>query len=144
MRFTAMSSLLAMVLLSAGAYAAAPDMRDGLWEITMKMDMPGMPAGMPPQIVKQCYTRKDVENPQRLAPQGGPGTDRCQMSNYQIKGNTASWNWSCKGTEEMSGNGTMTFSGTSYTGTTKMSMKNGGQTQNMTMQYSGRRVGDCK
>jgi len=136
--------LLVTVLLCGGAHAAAPNMSEGLWEITTQMDMPGMPAGMPPQTVKQCITRKDVENPQKLAPQGGPGSDHCQMSNYRMTGNTASWNWTCRGKEEMTGSGTMTFSGTSYTATTRMSIKHGGQIQNMTMQYSGKRVGDCK
>ena len=118
-------------------------MREGLWEITMKMEMAGMPGGMPPQVLKQCMTKKDVENPQKLA-QGGPGSERCQVSNYQLKGNTASWDMACKGPEEMTGSGTMTFSGDSYSGTNRMSMKSSGQTHNMTMQHSGKRIGDCK
>jgi hypothetical protein len=109
----------------------------------MKMEMAGMPGGMPPQVVRQCMTKKDVENPQRLA-QGGPGADRCQISNYQLRGSTASWDMACKGPEEMTGSGTITFSGDSYTGTNRMTVKSGGQTQNMTMQYSGKRLGDCK
>jgi hypothetical protein len=142
MRFIA-ASLLAAVVLSQSAHGAAPNMREGMWEITMKMEMAGMPGGMPPQVIKQCMTKKDIENPQRFA-QGGPAADRCQVSNYQLKGNTASWDMACKGPEEMTGSGTITFSGDSYTGTTRMSMKSGGQTQNMTMQSSAKRIGDCK
>ena len=142
MRFIAAPAV-AVALLSQGALAAAPNMNPGMWEITMKMDMPGMPAGMPPQVVKQCLTQKDAENPQKFA-QGGPGSERCQVSNYQLKGNTASWDMACKGSEEMTGSGTMTFGGDSYTGTTRMTMKSGGQTHNMTMQYSGKRLGECK
>jgi len=142
MRFV-VSSILAAAVLSQGAHAAAPNMREGMWEITMKMEMAGMPGGMPPQTVKQCFTKKDTENPEKFA-QSGPGSERCQISNYQLKGNTASWDMACKGPEEMTGSGTITFSGDSYAGTNRMSMKSGGQTQNMTMQYSGKRVGDCK
>jgi hypothetical protein len=142
MRFV-VASILAAAVLSQGAQAAAPNMREGMWEITMKMEMAGMPGGMPPQVVKQCFTKKDTENPQKFA-QSGPGSERCQISNYQLKGNTASWDMACKGPEEMTGSGTITFSGDSYTGTNRMSMKSGGQGQNMTMQYSGKRVGDCK
>lgn len=142
MRFVVASMLVAAAL-SQAAHAAAPNMREGMWEITMKMEMAGMPGGMPPQVVKQCVTKTDTENPQKLA-QGGPGAERCQVSNYQLKGNTASWDMACKGAEEMTGTGTMTFSGDSYTGTNRMSMKSGGQTHNMTMQYSGKRIGDCK
>ena len=142
MRFLLASAVLA-TLISQDAHAAAPNMREGMWEITAKMDMPGMPAGMPPQVMRQCLTQKDAENPQKLA-QGGPGAERCQISNYQLKGNTASWDMACKGPEEMTGTGTFTFNGDSYTGMTRMSMKSGGQTHNMTMQHSGKRIGDCK
>jgi hypothetical protein len=137
------ASLLAAVALAQNVHAAAPNMREGMWEITMKMDMAGMPGGMPPQVMKQCMTKKDIEDPQRFA-RGGPGADRCQVSNYRLRGNTASWDMACKGPEEMTGNGTITFSGDSYTGTNRMTVKSGGQTHNMTMQYSGKRLGDCK
>ena len=142
MRFV-VASMLAATALSHAAHAAAPNMREGMWEITMKMEMAGMPGGMPPQVIKQCMTKKDVENPQKFA-QGGPGAERCQVSNYRLTGNTASWDMACKGPEEMTGSGTITFSGDSYTSTTRMAMKSGGQTQNMTMHSAAKRVGDCK
>lgn len=142
MRFSVVSAVV-ITLISQSAHAAAPNMREGMWEIAMKMEMPGMPGGMPTQVVKQCVTQKDAENPQKFAPQG-QGADRCQISNYQTKGNTVSWNMACKGSEEMTGSGTITFGGDSYTGTTRMSVKSGGETHNMTMQYSGKRIGDCK
>ena len=52
MRFV-FASILAAAALSQAAHAAAPNMREGMWEITMKMEMAGMPGGMPPQVVKQ-------------------------------------------------------------------------------------------
>jgi len=142
MRLAALSCVVT-ALVSAGGHAAAPNMREGMWEITTKMEMAGMPGGMPPQVVKHCVTKKDIENPQKFA-QGGPGSEHCQVSNYQLKGNTASWDMACKGGEEMTGSGTITFSGDSYASTTRMAMKSGGQTQNMTMHSAAKRVGDCK
>ena len=139
MRFITFPAVV-LALLSQGALAAAPNMKPGMWEITMKMDIPGMPSGMPPQVVKQCLTQKDTENPQKVTQAG----ENCQVSNYQMKGNTVSWDMACKGSQQMTGSGTMTFGGDSYTGTTRMSMKGGGQSHDMTMQYSGKRVGDCK
>ncbi len=137
--------LLAAALLSAPAYGAAPNMKEGLWEITTKMEMPGMPAGMPPQVVRQCITRKDLEDPSKTAPTGGdPRDNRCQMTGYKMQGNTATWNMACKGENAMTGSGSITYSGTSYSGTNKMTMTHGGQTQTMTMQYSARHLGDCK
>ena len=46
--------------------------------------------------------------------------------------------------DNMTGAGSMTFSGTSYTGTNKMAMKQGNQTMNMTMNYAGKHLGPCK
>ncbi len=144
MRFTTLS-LLATALVSAPAHAAAPNMKDGLWEITVKMEMPGMPAGMKPQVRQQCFTKKDLEDPRKTAPSGGdPKDNRCQMTDYKMQGNTATWNMACKGEDAMTGSGSMTYSGTSYSGTNKMTMKHGGQAQNMTMNYSGRHLGECK
>lgn len=61
-----------------------------------------------------------------------------------MQGNTASWRMECKGPEAMSGTGRITYSGNSYSGTTKLSMKQNGQTMNMTQTYNGKRVGNCK
>jgi|SRR5215831_6969142 len=139
MRFVFVSTV-AFALVAQDALAAAPNMKPGMWEITAKMEMPSMPGGMAPQVVKQCLTQKDTENPQKVA-QGG---QNCQISNYRQNGDTVSWDMACQGTEEMTGSGTITFAGETYTGTTRMSMKAGGQTHTMTMLYSGKRVGDCK
>ena len=66
------------------------------------------------------------------------------MTDYRMQGNGATWNMACKGEEAMTGSGSITYSGTSYSGTNKMTMKRGGQAQSMTMHYSGRRLGECK
>ena len=137
--------LAAAVLISTPAQAASPNIKEGLWEITMKMDMPGMPAGMKPQVVQQCITKKDIDDPRKTAPGGkDPANSRCEVSDYKMQGNTASWNMACKGENPMTGSGSMTYSGTSYSGTNKMTMTRGGKPQTMTMHYSGKHLGDCK
>jgi Protein of unknown function (DUF3617) len=140
---TITTSLLLAIVLSGIAHAAAPNMKEGLWEITTKMEMPGMPTGMPPQVMQQCFTGKDLEDPRKTAP-GGPGDSSCQMTDYKMQGNTATWNMACKGEGAMTGSGSITYSGTSYAGTNRMTMTHGGSTQTMTMQYSGRHLGACK
>ena len=136
--------LLSAAVLSGSAHAAAPDLKEGLWEITTKMEMPGMPAGMKPQVMQQCLTKKDLDDPRKTAPGGDPKDNRCQMTDYKMQGNTATWNMACKGEEAMTGSGSITYSGTSYSGTSKMTTKRGGQAQTMTMNYTGRRLGECK
>lgn len=129
---------------AGAALAATPNMKEGLWEITVKMDVAGMPAGMPPTITQQCVTQKDIENPQKMAMGNDPNSSRCETSDYKLQGNTATWKMACKGEAAMTGTGSMTFSGTSYTGANRMAMQQGNQTMNMTMNYAGKYLGPCK
>lgn len=125
------------------AYAAAPQMKEGLWEIAVTMDMPDMPKGVPPQKVQQCITRKDLESPQNMARGPDVSGDRCETTDYRLQANTATWKISCKGENAMTGTGSMTFTETGYQGTSRMTATRGGETVNMTMSYTGRYVGPC-
>jgi hypothetical protein len=49
-----------MLLVAASAQSATPNMKEGLWEVTVKMDMPGMPGNMPAQTTQRCVTAKDM------------------------------------------------------------------------------------
>lgn len=135
--------LLATALVCAGALAASPNMRDGMWEITTKMEMTGQKSiQMPQQTVKHCMTKKDVADPKRTTPSAGDAS-RCKMTDYKLQGNSATWKMACEGEGAMTGTGSVTYSGTSYQGSQTMSIKRGGQVMNMKMDYSGRRIGDC-
>lgn len=121
---------------------AAPNMQPGLWEITVKAEVAGMPA-MPAATARQCIRPADIEDGRRTVPQDNKDP-KCAMKDYKIQGNTANWRMECRGPEAMSGSGSITYSGTSYSGATKMTMKQGGQSMDMTQSFSGKRVGDCK
>ena len=122
---------------------ASPNMTPGLWEITVKSEIQGMTGGMgmPATTMTQCVRPADVQDGKRTVPQQDP---KCEMKDYKLQGNTARWRFECKGPEAMSGSGSMTYSGNSYSGSTKMSMKQQGRVINMTQSYSGKRLGDCK
>jgi hypothetical protein len=134
----------ALLVAALAAQAAAPNMKEGLWEVTVKMEVPGMPANMAPQTTQRCISAKDMEDPRKVGPNSDPRNSACEVTNHRMQGNTATWNMACKGPEEMSGTGTMTYEGDRYTGVNRMSMKQGGQVMNMTMNYSGRYLGACK
>jgi hypothetical protein len=131
-----------LILGGAGsASAAQPNIKDGLWEITMKMEMPGMPGAAPPQTLQRCFSAKDFEDP------GAMSRDKsmqCETSDYRLQGNTASWKIVCKGEGAMTGSGTATYGGTTYTMTSRMAMTHGGQTMNMTTTHTGKYLGPCK
>lgn len=135
-----------LAVASAAQAAAGPNMKPGLWEVTVKMEMPGMPHTMPPQTTQRCITPKDVEDPRKMGPAGDPrtGSDKCEMTNYRMQGNTANWEMACKGQGEMKGTGSMTYEGDRYSGVNRMTMNQGGKPMQMTMTYSGRYLGECK
>lgn len=136
--------LLLVTLFFGPAHAASPNMRDGLWEVTTKMEMTGKSGvAMPQQTVRNCLTKKDVENPRGSAPGTAGKDNRCKMTDYKLQGNTATWKMACEGKGAMTGSGSITYNGDSYTGSQTMAMSQGGQAMNMKMNYSGRRIGDC-
>ena len=120
----------AVTLSIPGAVQAAAT--GDLWESTTQMTMAGMPPGMgiPPQTQRLCtakeWTRPPVQNDKN-----------CEFSNFQTTGTKATWTMKCEG---MSGEGEITrTSPEAYKGWMKLSMPQG----EMTMNLSGRRVGDC-
>lgn len=138
--------LIFAMLLATFAHAAPPVLQPGLWEINLRIEMPGMPAGMGSHKIQQCVRQSDLATPEKTLPQ--MQDKRCQVKDYQLSGDTARWKIECAGSKDepaMSGSGEMTYSGGKYSGVSRMTMREpGGQTMNMTQHFSGQRIGDCK
>jgi len=122
---------------------AAPDMQPGMWEITTRMEMPGMEGmpAMPPNTIRQCIRPAEVQSGSATVPKGDP---QCEVKDYRMQGKTASWRMECKGANAMSGSGTITYGGASYSGKTQFTMKEEGQAMTINQTFSGKRIGDCK
>ena len=135
--------LLALALSWTALAQMTSPMREGNWEITMKMSMPGMPGGrgmeMPPMKQTQCVTAEMVKDPQASLPKG-PGGGDCKLSDYKVSGNTVSYTMTCTKPTAMTAAAQMTFSGPdAYTGT--MTVDSNGM--KMSTAYEGKRLGDC-
>jgi hypothetical protein len=131
----------AVLALSIAAFAQNVR-RDGRWEIKMEMDMPGLPAGMPPVTTTQCITPEEAADPQKMAPQmgrGGRGAGNCLVSDYKVDGNKVTYSVKCDGNQPMSGTGEFTYAADSYVGVMTMEMGRG----TMKMKSTGKRLGDC-
>ena len=140
----AASTAFLLVTLSLTAIAQSPR-RDGNWQVTMEMSVPGMPQKMPPMTLTQCLTPEDAKDPTKLAPQGGRGAtpSNCKVSDYKEQGNKVTWSMRCEGDNPMTGTGEFVYTGATYVGTMNMTTERGGQPMTMTMKYSGKRLGDC-
>ncbi len=126
----------------AGQAQAETDMQPGLWEVTMQLEIPGMPIAMPPIQQTLCLTQQDVESGTKAIPEDNPGSPaHCKPENFSRSGNTATWSLKC---DNMAGTGTMTFSSDSYSGSSDISLTMDGQPQQMKQTFSGRRLGDCQ
>ncbi|MBI4688405.1 MAG: DUF3617 family protein [Nitrospirae bacterium] len=129
----------AAILLAASA-SEGVDMQEGEWEYTSEVVMEGMPFAIPPTKTRQCLTKKDI------VPEPESEKDKdCIVKDQQISGNTVKWTVICKdkdGTSE--GKGVITYSGSSYKGTMKMTMTDKkGSTEQMTIKMSGKHLGPC-
>jgi hypothetical protein len=119
--------------MSAEAYAAPGE----YWEVTNKMEMPGMPFAMPATTQKVCISKGSESNPEKTS-----GDKNCKMTDVKTVGNKTTWKARCdRDGEIMTGIGEQTTSPNGYQGKMQFSGKSRGQDMNMTMAFSGKRVG---
>lgn len=130
-------SVVLVVSLSTSIAGSGPNMEEGKWEVTTKMEMPGMSISMPEVTSTQCLTKKD------FVPQGSQQGQECKITKTKVDGNTVTWTVKCSGQGgEVTGTGRMTYSGSSLKGTIEMTMV---QSNTKMISYiNGHRIGDCE
>lgn len=117
------------------ALSSAANMRDGLWEISSRTDMPGMPVKAQPTVVRHCYTKEEVRDQKRVIARDGA----CTITDMKSSGTRVNWTMKCAGPNPATMTGETVFGDDSYTST--MHMKSGGHS--MTTRVKARRVGNC-
>lgn len=120
-------------------------MKPGLYETKMQMQIPGMPAGMGNREMtfQNCVSQQDIDKG-ALGRKDDNMPGNCEVKNFKISGNTASYTMACAGEQAMTADNVVTFRDGGYTMDMKMSMKQGGQVMNMNQRMEGRYVGACK
>lgn len=140
------SKLLAVVVILGlflwGSHAiGGPNMQEGLWEITARLEMPGMPSSMPSvtHTYTQCITKED------LVPQASwvveQGQQRCELKK-RVEEDTVYWTLRChteQGTTVVDGR--VTYMGKTFEGEMRIKTPEG---MEVIQHISGRRIGDCK
>ncbi|HZE61600.1 MAG TPA: DUF3617 family protein [Burkholderiales bacterium] len=121
-------ALLAMLPI-APAHAA----NDGeLWESTVQMNIPGMPAGMGARKQQVCTEKGDVKKAAQK------GNEKCKVTDVKESGNKTTMTMQCpEGTAVMEWN--YNAAHTEYTGSMKMKTKDG----DMAMTMAGKKIGAC-
>jgi hypothetical protein len=122
-----------LFLFSVSLSLAAPNMDDGLWEITTTVNMPGM--------AEKSFTHTTCLSKEKAVPQ--TAESGCTIKDVKTQGNTISWTVVCK--EGMStSTGKVTYAGTTMDGVVETTVKTGGQTMTMKSIMKGKRIGACK
>lgn len=125
----------AAALVSVAAVAADKGMKAGMYDYTVKMEMPGMPFAMPPQNFQSCVKQEDLDKGKQFQTQRDQD---CEVKNLKQSAGKASFDIACK--DGTTGHADYTFSDASMSGKTVMTREG----QPLTMNMSAKRVGDCK
>lgn len=124
------------VLLVPAVTLAADTIREGLWEVTTQMEMPGMPMKMPATVMKHCYTQNDVSDQKKIISRD----KNCVVTDLKTSSNKVTWKMKCTGENAATMTGETVFGKDSYTSLMKMHSHG----QDMTMKVKGKRLGNCK
>jgi hypothetical protein len=108
---------------------------DDLWEISSKMEMPGMPMSMPAQMIKVCAA-KSAKDDEFIPKQGD-----CKLVDSRRTGNKLVYKMTCSTPEPSTVEGETHFGSGAYDGKMRMTMTSSNQSMQMT--YSGKRIGSC-
>ena len=120
-----------LFLFSAALSSAAPNMEEGLWEMTTTVDMPGMPS--------KSFTHTTCLTKEKAVPQ--TAESGCTIKDVKTQGNTVTWTVVCK---EGTSTGKVTYAGTTMEGFTETTVKTNGNTMTIKSRMKGKRIGPCK
>ena len=135
------AALFALPLTAAAA--AAGGLTPGLYEYTMKMNMPGMPnmSNMPATTMQRCISAKDVEGNKAIEMPADRNSD-CQVIDLVQSGGQFSYKMACTKPQKLDGNVKGTITATSMAMEMTMSMPE--MPGPMTQSIAAKRIGDCK
>ena len=127
-------AVLSALVIPAASFAG-DTMREGYWELTTTMEMPGLPMKVPPTKVKHCYTKEDVKDQKKTIT-----TDKnCTVTDLKQSGNKVTWKMTCTGKNAGVFTGETVYKTDAYDSTMKMQT----QGQTMNMKVKAKRLGNC-
>ena len=135
-RWRGLVAVAGVCLLPVAQFASAQG-SDDQYDVTVKMEMAGMPMAMPPMSQRLCVKKggKDEDFV--------PRQENCRVSDTTRAGSRLTFKIACSGNNPMTGTGDFTFGANGYNGQIRMKGKMEGQDVDMTQAIDARRVGGC-
>jgi hypothetical protein len=130
---------------AAGRTASAadhPNLQPGNWETSTTMEIAGMPP-RPASTITHCIKPDQIKDNQSLAESMQTNAkSKCKVSDIKFEGDKLSYSFACD--SGATGSAELVFGGTTYEGTTKISVPgHGNGPMTMTQHFKSKRVGDC-
>jgi hypothetical protein len=126
------------------ALPAFAQVKGDLWELTVKMQMTGVPMDMPARTSRTCMD-KNAKDEEFVPQKSGEG--ECRMVDQKRAGNVWRYRMECTGKnrDTVTAEGEVTYAAdrSSYEGKMRLTGKSGKEGYEMTQTYAGRRIGDC-
>ena len=105
-----LSAVMAMCTLQVCAAVHAQEMPAGKWQITTKIEMPGMPADMAAKMGSQVSSHCVLKGKSKWADEQSLSAQRsCERTETKIVGNEVTWKMKCK--EGITGTGQVNHNG---------------------------------
>lgn len=137
------AAIIAAISAAGAAYAADhPNLQPGNWETSMTMEMAGMPP-RPAITTTHCIKPDQIKDNQSLAESMQTNAkSKCKVSDVKFEADKLSYSFACD--SGASGTSELIFGGTTYEGTTKISVPGrGAGPMTMTQHFKSKRLGDC-
>ncbi|HSD59957.1 MAG TPA: DUF3617 family protein [Burkholderiales bacterium] len=135
-----LAGILLAMSVAAEAEGRPPRMEPGLWEITVRIDMQGTPVREATQTLRHCYTLQELEDGRNALPAAGPG---CEVVDYLLSGNRATWSLRCVGPNTVGGGGEMIFGAVAYAATVWNDVPEQGRILRVVQKIRAKHLGEC-
>lgn len=121
-----------LILTACSSSPKGPNLNEGRWDITSKVEMNNMPFAIPPVTYSQCLTKHDFIPKPQITDSKTP---------CDINDDTVNWTLTCSSPQGKSiTTGSITYKGDSFDG--QITIQGPGM-PNMTQIMQGRRTGNC-
>ncbi len=121
----------------------APNIHEGLWEITSEVQIkagssrtPTLPASRQ----TQCLRRNDIEHPANIVPQ----QSGCSVEDVNVSGDRVRWQMQCAGILQTRGIGETIYGGDTFAGSATFVSEADDLRFELTTIYNDRRIGNCR